>query len=191
MTRLTNKTLDQLTEDQRAVYAHIIASRPVKPKNGHIGGPFDIWLRSPELGKRLVDMGGFFRFRSSVERRYIELAILVTGQHWQAQFEWWAHEPMAREAGVPEDIIRAIKIGDEPILRDAGDRACYQMARELHQNRQLSKTTFEAAVTEFSEVGVAELIALCGFYSMVSMTLNGFDVPLPSGATYPFPQQPV
>jgi len=187
MSRLTKKTLNELSAEQREVYDEIVASRPVKPEDGHIGGPFDIWLRSPELGKRLVGLGGFFRFRSSVERRYIELAILVTGQHWQAQFEWWAHEPMARQAGVPESIIAAIKVGARPEFEDPGDRACYQMAQELHNDKRLSQATYDAAVAEFNEVGVAELIALCGFYSMVSMTLNGFDVPLPKDATYPFP----
>ncbi len=189
MSRLSRKTLEQLTEEQRAVYDEVVANRPVKPVDGHIGGPFDIWIRSPEMGKRLVGLGGFFRFRTSVDRRYIELAILVTGQHWQAQFEWWAHEPMAREAGVPEEVIQAIKAGEEPVLSDAGDIACYNMARELHTSRKLGPATFDAAAEQFGEVGVAELIALCGFYGMVSMTLNGFDVPLPEGATYPFEQK--
>lgn len=187
MSRLQRKTLEELSEEQRAVFNEIVASRPVKPKDGHIGGPFDIWLRSPELGKRLVGLGGFFRFRTSVDRRYIELAILVTGQFWQAQFEWFAHEPMARDAGVPEDVIRAIKVGETPDLSDAGDIATYALASELHNTKQLSQATFDDAVAQFGEVGVAELIALCGFYGLVSMTLNGFDVELPGGAEAPFP----
>ncbi|MEM7000429.1 MAG: carboxymuconolactone decarboxylase family protein, partial [Pseudomonadota bacterium] len=164
-----------------------VANRPVKPKDGHIGGPFDVWLRSPEMGRRLVDLGGFFRFRSTVDRRYVEVAILVTGQFWQAQFEWWAHEPMAREAGVPDAVIAAIKTGNVPDCEDAGDAAAYALARELHQSRQLSQPTFDQAKAVFGETGVAELIGLCGFYGLVSMTLNGFDVALPEGATPPFP----
>ncbi len=187
MSRLTRKTLNELSAEQRAVYDEVVANRPVQPVDGHIGGPFDIWIRSPELGKRLVGLGGFFRFRTSVDRRYIELAILVTGQFWRAQFEWWAHEPMARDAGVPEDAIQALKSGEQPPLTDAGDVACYRLAHELHTSRRLSQATYDAACDAFGEVGVAELIALCGFYSLVSMTLNGFDVPLPEGATYPFP----
>lgn len=186
MSRLTRKTYEELTDDQREVFDNIVASRPVKPKDGHIGGPFDIWLRSPELGRRLVGLGGFFRFNTSVDRRYIELVILVTGQSWQAQFEWWAHEPMAREAGVPEDVIQAIKNGDQPQLSDAGDQAAYAMTNELIQTRELSEQSYAAAVAQFGEVGVAELIALSGFYTMVSMTLNGFDVDLPAGAEAPF-----
>lgn len=188
MSRLTPMSYAELSDAQRAAFDKIVASRPVKPKDGHIGGPFDVWLRSPEMAERLVGLGGFFRFRTSVARRYIELAILVTGQHWQAQFEWFAHEPMALEAGVPNEVVNAIKVGKTPTLTDPGDVATYALARELHQSQQLSDATFASAVDLFGEAGVAELIALCGFYGLVSMTLNGFDVPLPDGADYPFPR---
>lgn len=186
MSRLERKKYAELTPAQQTAFDNVVANRPVKPVDGHIGGPFDIWIRSPELGERLVGLGGFFRFRTTVERRYIELAILVTGQIWQAQFEWWAHEPMAREAGVPEDVITAIRAGATPVLSDPGDVAAYALAREIHNERKLSDATFGAAKAQFGETGVAELIALCGFYGLVSMTLNGFEVGLPKGATPPF-----
>ena len=186
MSRLTRKTVAELTREQRETYDKIVAERPVKPKDGHIGGPFDIWLRSPEMGRRLVGLGGFFRFRTSVDRRYIELAILVTGAHYKAQFEWFAHEPMARDAGVPENVIQAIKVGEAPPLDDAGDKAAYAIARELHETHELSDATYAAGVDAFDEVGVAEIIGVSGFYSLVSMTLNGFDVDLPAGADKPF-----
>ena len=187
MSRLIEKTFAELSPEQQATFENIAANRPVTPKDGHIGGPFDIWLRSPEMGKRLVGLGSFFRFRTSVERRYIELAILVTGQHWQAQFEWFAHEPMAREAGVPEDVIQAIKTGTAPELNDPGDAAAYALARELHNTHQVSQQTFDTAKAQFGETGVAELVGLCGFYGLVSMTLNSFEVELPAGAETPFP----
>lgn len=186
MGRLTPKRLDELGAEQREVFDFIVANRPLKPKDGTIGGPFDVWLTNPDLGRRLVELGSLFRFRTSVDRRYIELAILVTGAHWQAQFEWFAHEPMARDAGVPEDVIQAIKVGATPVLTDAGDRAAYGLAHALHTTHQVDPPTFEAAVAQFGERGVAELVALCGFYGLVSMTLNTFDVDLPPGAALPF-----
>ncbi len=186
MSRLARKALADLSPEQREVFDEIVKSRPVTPKDGHIGGPFDVWLLNSEMGKRLVGLGGFFRFRTSVERRYIELAILVTGAYWEAQFEWYAHEPMAREAGVPEFAIAAIKVGERPPLTDPGDIAAYDLATELHLTRRLSDTGYKAAVAQFGEQGVAELTGLCGFYSLVSMTLNAFDVDLPAGAEKPF-----
>ena len=187
MSRLERKGFAELTQAQQEAFTKVVENRPVKPEDGHIGGPFDIWIRSPEMGTRLVGLGGFFRFRTSVDRRYVELAILVTGQFWQAQFEWWAHEPMARDAGVPEDVIQAVKKAETPSFTDAADEAAYNLALEIHNNRALSDDTFAAAKSHFGETGVAELIGLCGFYGLVSMTLNGFDVELPAGATPPFP----
>ena len=186
MSRLERKTYEQLTAEQQQAFNKVVSNRPVKPKDGHIGGPFDVWIRNPEMGQRLVGLGGFFRFRTSVDRRYVELAILVTGQFWQAQFEWWAHEPMARDAGVPEDVIQAIKIGNAPTLEDTGDKAAWALATEIHNTHKLTDETFSVAREEFGETGVAELIGLCGFYGLVSMTLNGFDVDLPEDAIAPF-----
>lgn len=188
MSRLTHLPPEQQSPEQKDLFADIIANRPVQPTDGVIGGPFDVWLRSPQMGKLLIDLGGFFRFNTSVDRRYIELAILVTGAYWQAQFEWYAHEPMARKAGVPENLIAAIKAGDAPVLEDAGDIACHALATELHHKRTLSQATFDLAHAQFGDIGVAELVSLCGFYTMVSMQLNGFAVELPDGADYPFPR---
>ena len=186
MTRLIRRSYAELNREQQQTFDQIVENRPLKPEDGHIGGPFDVWVRSPEMGRRLVGLGGFFRFRTSVDRRYIELAILVTGQFWQAQFEWYAHEPMARDAGVPESVIQAIKAGHTPEFEDNGDAAAYSLALEIHNTRKLTNTTFDNAVTEFGEAGVAELIGLCGYYGTVSMTLNAFEVELPQGAEYPF-----
>ena len=186
MSRLQRKSLAELTPEQREVFDHIVANRPVQPADGHIGGPFDVWLTNPEMGRLMVELGGLFRFRTSVDRRYIELTILVTGAHWQAQFEWYAHEPMARKAGVPEPVIQAIKAGELPALEDAGDKAAYALASELHNAHQVTEATFSEAVAQFGEQGVAELVSLAGFYSLVSMTLNAFDVPVQEGVEAPF-----
>lgn len=185
MSRLTRRTYKELSPEQQAVFDKITEGR-TGVQDGHIGGPFDVWLLNAELGKRTVGVGNNLRFKLSVDRRYIELAILVTGQFWQAQFEWYAHEPMAREAGVPESVIQAIKAGNRPSFVDDADEATYDLANELHQTHQVSDSTFKAAVSQFGEQGVAELVNLCGFYTMVSMTLNTFQVDLPEGAELPF-----
>lgn len=185
MSRLTRRTYSELSNDQQAVFDKITEGRS-GVQDGHIGGPFDIWLLNADLGKRIVGVGNNFRFKLSVDRRYIELAILVTGQFWKAQFEWYAHEPMARDAGVPQSVIQAIKAGNRPSFVDEGDEATYELANELHRTHQVSDPTFNAAVAQFGEQGVAELVNLCGFYTMVSMTLNTFQVDLPAGAELPF-----
>ncbi len=133
MARLSNVSYDDLSDEQQTLYNQIVKTRGIEP-NGQIGDPFDAWLLNAEMGKRITGMGEFFRFRTSVDRRYIELTILVTGQFWQAQFEWYAHEPMGLKAGLPQEVIDAIKVGDTPPFEHEADRITFELCRELHGN---------------------------------------------------------
>lgn len=187
MSRLTRRSYAEFTEEEKLLFDKIAKGRK-GVVDGHIGGPFDVWVLSPEMGNRLNGLGGMFRFRTVVDRRYIELAILMVGADWQAQFEWYAHEPMARQAGLPDSVIAAIKARELPVFDDAGDQLTYAVCYELQTRRHVSDETFRAAVTLFGERGVAEIINVAGFYTMVCMSLNTFEVDLPEGAEYPFPR---
>lgn len=185
MARLTRTTRAAMSEAQREIFDRIAEGR-IGVADGHIGGPFDAWILNPEMGRRITGLGGLFRFRTSVGRRQIELAILMVGAHWRAQFEWYAHEPMARSAGLPADVITAIKSGQTPVFDDKADEAAYHLIAELLASRKVSDRAFLAAVQIFGEQGVSELVNVTGYYTMVCMTLNTFEVPLPEGAEYPF-----
>ena len=185
MGRQTRTPLDQMSAERQAVFQKIAKGRK-NVVGGHIGGPFDSWILNPELGRRIVGLGNCFRFGLSVDRRQIEIAILVTGAYWKAEFEWYAHAPMAREAGVPDSVIEAIRIGERPIFDNSEDEVAYELAHELTQSRRVSDSVFARARDVFDEQGVSELTNLCGFYTMVSMTLNTFEVDLPDGVPSQF-----
>ena len=186
MSRLTPTPSADMPEKQADLYAQMVEGRtPVT--DGQIGGPFDGWALNPDVGRRIWQLGGAIRWKPSIDRRYIELAILVTGQLWQAQFEWWAHETMARDAGLPEAVIQAIKLGEEPVFEDNGDETAWRLCTTLHRDKRVDDATYAAAVAVHGEAGVADLIHTLGFYVLVCMTLNTFEVPLPEGATPPFP----
>ncbi len=186
MSRLRRRTTAEMTDAQRDVFARMAEGRN-NVSDGHIGGPFDAWLLSPSTGLRLFQLGGALRFKPCIDRRYVELAILVTGQLWKAQYEWYAHEPMARAAGLADDVIVAIKSGREPTFNDAGDEAAWRFCTTLHRDRRVDDDTYAATVAVFGEDGVQELINACGMYTLVSMTLNTFEVDLPAGVEPPFP----
>ena len=175
-----------MSDQQREFYEQMAEGRTVVA-DGQIGGPFDAWGLNPSIGRRLWQAGGAIRFKPTIDRRYIELAILMTGQQWQAQFEWFAHEPMAREAGLPENVIQSLKVGAEPTFDDEGDRICWQFCRVLLDRKKVDDDLYQETVAKFGEPGMADLINTCGFYTIVSMTLNTFEVELPEGAEAPFP----
>ena len=183
--RYTPLDFEQLTPEQQQLHHQIATSRKLDPTQS-LGGPFDPWIESPILGAILSNLGYFHRFQSSLNRRQIELAILVTAAHWQAQFEWWAHEPMARDAGLADSIITAIKHEQPLALSDPLDQMAWEVANALQHNQRLSAELYQQAAAGFGRTGLIELISLCGYYTTVAMILNALEIPLPMGAAQPF-----
>ena len=189
MPRLTPIRPEAMTDEQRALYEAIVGGKRgpgMRGEDGALVGPFNAMLLNPHVGDRVQRLGEALRFDISLPRNVIEVATLVVGSHWRAQFEWWAHERLAKQAGVPEAVIAAIKRGERPDFSNDDEAGAYDVASELYRTQRLTDATYANAVQRFGESGVFELIALVGYYSLVSLLLNGFDVPLPGGQTPPF-----
>jgi 4-carboxymuconolactone decarboxylase len=186
MSRLTAKRPEELTPAQRERYDEVAKLRPPRP-DGQIGGPFDPWLRSPELSRRAMGLGDFIWQRTTLDRRLIELAILVTGRAWRSNVEWVAHVRLALEHGVAQATIDEIFAQRRPENAPEDERLVYDVARAMHETRDLPLDLYQRAVAGFGEQGLVELLAVLGFYTFVSMTLNAFDVPMP-GVPQPFPR---
>ena len=184
MSRLVPKRPEELTPAQRERYQEVARVRAPRA-DGQIGGPFDPWLRSPELSRRAMGLGDFIWQRTTLERRLIELAILVTGRAWRSNVEWVAHTRLAREFGVAQETIDAIFAERRPEQAPEDERLVYDVSRTLHETRDLPLDLYQRAVARFGEQGLVELVSVLGFYTFVSMTLNAFDVPMP-GVEPPF-----
>ncbi|MFN8639928.1 MAG: hypothetical protein U0360_10870 [Dehalococcoidia bacterium] len=124
------------------------------------------------------------RFENALPPHLAELAIILAGAHWRAQFEFWAHARAAARAGVPDAVIEAIRTGGQPDLE--GDSATvYDFVTELLRSTRVAPSTYARALEAFGERGVVDLVGTVGYYSLVSMTLNAFEVGLPEGETPP------
>lgn len=178
--RLPPLAPERMTPRQREV-AEAIAGGP----RGGLRGPFQAWLRSPEVADRFQRVGEYVRFNSSIPPALNELAILVTAREWTAQFEWYAHNALAMKAGLPPAIAEAIARGERPAGMDADQRIVYDFSTELHRDKSVSDATYAAVVERFGEQGAVDLIAACGYYVAVAMTLNVSRVPLPDGVAPP------
>jgi 4-carboxymuconolactone decarboxylase len=176
---------EAMTAEQRAT-AEAIQSGP----RGGLRGPFQAWLRSPELANRLQKVGEFVRFNSTVPARLNELAILITARAWDAQFEWWAHHRLALEAGLDPAVAADIAEGRRPGSMQADEAAVYDFCTELRTTRRVGDATLERALDLLGEQGVVELIGVSGYYDVVSMTLNVAEVPLPDGVEPPLKPLP-
>jgi 4-carboxymuconolactone decarboxylase len=176
--RLPALSEETLTPEQRAL-AESIKSGP--RGQFRMAGPFAVYLHSPSFGELAQKLGGHVRFRTSVPARLSEFAILVTAQHWKAQYEWAMHAPMAEKAGVKPQTIRDIQAGREPKSAPRDERAIYAFAKELYGKRRIGNAAFNRVKKLLGDAGTVELVGILGYYAMVSMTLNTFRVPLPPG----------
>ncbi len=173
-------TESAMTPRQREAYDGIVSG----PRKGALG-PFNALLRSPDAADRVQRVGEYVRFHSSIPAALNEMAILITGRFWNAQFEFWAHSRLARTAGLSDAIIDALAEGRRPERMSGDEAIVYDFCTELFANKTVSDATFQAAAARFGEQGVIDLVVASGYYSIVSMLLNVDRYPLPEGAAPP------
>lgn len=170
----------EMTAEQKRVH-DMIASGP----RGEVAGPLQVWLTSPGLAERAQALGQYARYDSVLPERLSELAILVTARIWSSGFEWAHHAPIARRAGVPERVVSAIAEGRHVTLPDAAAQAVFDCAVELHRDRRICDPTYARGVASLGEQGMVDLVGICGYYALISMTINAFNVPDGDGPRLP------
>lgn len=180
MSRIPFPTEETMNEAQRAVYDDIVSG-----PRGRLVGPLRAVLHNPELAQRWQKLGEMLRFGTSLPPRLNELAILVTARHWNSQIEWYIHQQAALTAGLSQSIADEIKNCDVPGFTDPHDAAVYEFARQLLAQGTVAPLVYDRIRDWFGVTGVVELTAVVGYYTMVSMTLNAHEIPLPDGAPNP------
>lgn len=175
--RFPGLTPDTMTPEQKKLFDEI-ASGP----RGGVNGPFRPLLHNPELGRLVQNLGEFLRFRTRLSRSLFELTVLVAARHWTCQYEWHVHGPLAEKAGLSPAIVEAIREGRVPTGMSKDEKLVYDVCTEVHKNGRLSDELFNSAEASFGREGVLELLACCGYYSLLAFVLNVSADPLPNGA---------
>lgn len=170
-------TYDEMTPAQKKMIENLLAG----PRGG-AEGPFNVLLRSPEMGDLAGTFGAATRFNTSIPRKLNELAIILVARHWTSQFEWQAHHRAALQAGLSPAIADAIAEGRRPQGMQKDEEIVYTFCTELMNTKQVSDATFNATKAAFGERGVVDLIGVMGWYHMVSMVLNVDRYPLTAGS---------
>jgi 4-carboxymuconolactone decarboxylase len=176
-------TWETLTPAQKKMVESLLAG-----PRASLGGPFNVLLRSPEMGDRLQQVGEYLRFKSSVPKRLNEMAILMTAVAWSAQYEWHAHKPLALAAGLSPAVIDDLQAGRRPAQMQPDEAIVYDVSKEMRERHRVSDATFNKAIATFGEQGVVDLIVVMGYYDVISMILNLDRYPMPPGERLPFPE---
>jgi 4-carboxymuconolactone decarboxylase len=174
----------QMNEAQRALLASLRAG----PRGQSITsrGPFAVWMHAPELGELAQKLGAYCRYRTALPPRLSEFAILCTAWTWRAQYEWYAHAPMAERAGVKPGTIADLRAGRAPKSAPKDERAIYAFVRELYKTRRVSERTYKRLHAFLGDAATVELVGILGYYAFISMTLNVFRMMPPADAQLTF-----
>src|SRR5260221_14629657 len=133
------------------------------------------------MARNATRFGAFLRFYTLLPAKLSEIAILVTARHWTSHYEWYAHTRLALNAGMDPKIIEDIRDRRTPTFDDPKGQMIYEVSKSLHEGHCVSKALYDEAVKLLTERGLVEIIGLCGYYTMVSVTLNTFEFELPAG----------
>lgn len=179
MARFEPLSPDQMTDEQKSVCEDLVKSR------GSVRGPFPIMLHNPGLASAAEKLGGYARFESKIEPRLLEFAISIIARFWGAHVEWVAHSRMAQEAGIDPAILKAVADARRPEFVNDDEQAIYDFLTELLTTTKIDDATYARCLAVLGERGLIDLVAANTHYTVVSMTLNAFRVPVPDGAETP------
>jgi 4-carboxymuconolactone decarboxylase len=182
MPRIPLVSETSMTDAQRRVYDAMMSG----PRRSPPVGPLAAAMHRPDLAEKWSDLGLVLRFNSSFPPRLREFVILLTGRHWDCQFEWFSHEAEALKAGLSAESIETVRHGGDT-FQSADEQAIHDYATELLRNHHASDATYQRILAAYGTAGIVELTALIGYYSMVALTLNAHEIGVPEGAKPPLP----
>jgi len=174
----------QASAEQQAVLAEILSG-----PRGNLNGPFLGWIYSPEFAQQAQRLGAFCRYRTGLPTQLSELAILVIAARWRSQAEWFIHLPIALKAGIPAQITEAIRVGQTPEFDDPDQALIYRFATELETHKRVRDTTYASVIERFGLQVAINLVGLLGYYTLVAMTLNTFEMRAEGQTTLPFDEK--
>ncbi|OYU19832.1 MAG: 4-carboxymuconolactone decarboxylase [Rhodobacteraceae bacterium PARR1] len=166
---------ESLSPAQTEVVAEVVSG-----KRGKVPAPMMAWLRNPELARRGQRLGELLRFETTLEPALSELAIIICGRYWTSHHEWTAHKRMALEAGLdPRTIADIASRKADPYLRDDREDVVFRVSTLLLAQTKIDATLYDEGIRVLGETGMVELVAILGYYCMVALTLNAFEIGLP------------
>ena len=183
-TRFPPLKAEELTPPQKA-WADMIAP---PPRNAKITTPpYRAYVRNPDLAPKLSALSDYLRWNTSLPPRLSELAILITARQWTAQYEWFAHYPLALKGGLDPKVAADIAAGKRPENMKDDEAALHDLAIALYRDKKVSDPVYKAALDKFGERGIMDIIGIIGYYDLVSMTLITMQAEAPNDSVPPLP----
>jgi 4-carboxymuconolactone decarboxylase len=178
--RLPKLTFEQLEDSQQLLWNSILSSprgKSAVDHQGHLAGPFDLFLRSPKTGVVVTAVGEQLRYGTKLSQRVLELAIVIVAAHWNASFEWAWHAPLALKAGVDPNVLQSLKLRARPHFgSDKIDETVFEVVTEILQTGSCDDETYKRAEKLLGVQALVDLIAVAGYYTLLAFALGVFRV---------------
>jgi len=185
ITRFAPLKADELSPAQKA-WAEAIAAPPRNAK--FTNAPYRAYIRNPDLAPRLSALSEYLRWNTSLPPRLSELAILISARQWTAQYEWFAHYPLALKGGLDPRVAADLAAGKRPDNMRDDEAALYDLVIALYRDKKVSDPVYKAALEKFGERGIMDIIGIVGYYGITSMTLITMQAGVPNGSVPPLPE---
>ncbi len=168
-----------LYEDMKAGISSNFSVFKTVREDGALIGPWNPWLHEPVIGKAVWELTKAMTAQASLPDPVRQVAILVVGAHFDAAYEIYAHIAVAERESMSKRRLATLVCGEKPDDLNEAESIAYDVTFALVNGGVLPEPAYALAVETFGQHGTNELIYLVGLYCMVSMTLNGFNVPVP------------
>jgi len=173
-TRILEIPEDKLTDEQKGVFDDLIAGR------GRLLTPYKVWIHSPKLAGAMETIGTFLNKKGSLSEREVELTIVIIATHWQGTYVQAAHVKRCLDLGYSQAAVDAITDGRMPDLPDPREGAIYDLCQIAMEPGGGADEVYDRATKLLGRDGLAEVLALLGYYSAVAMAMKLHRVPLPA-----------
>ncbi|HYZ61619.1 MAG TPA: 4-carboxymuconolactone decarboxylase [Acetobacteraceae bacterium] len=168
-----------LYEDMRRGIASNFNDFVAMGEDGALMGPWNPWLHEPGIGRAIWDLTLAMTANATLRDNVRQIAILVVGARFGAAYELYAHIAVAQREGMRLERLASLTANLKPDDLEPDEAVAFEVAYALSRGGTLPELLYRLAVTTFGQHGTNELIYLVGLYALVSVTLNGFNVPVP------------
>jgi 4-carboxymuconolactone decarboxylase len=184
LSRLPALHREQLDAEGQTAWDLVVGDGP-RP----LTGPAAVSMYSPKVAESFHRLNQYLRFNSQLEARDFEVAILNAAWEFEQAYEWSAHEGAARQLGVPDAVIDAIKFDRSLAGLGARDSLIIRFARALLRDHEVSSELYAQVVAEFGQRGMVDLATIIGDYIMVGLVLTAADQHLPANRPNTLPER--
>lgn len=177
MARVTFATRDNMTQEGQKIWDEIETSRDGVARN------YAALLNNPRAASSLAALGGYARFETPLDPRIKTLAVLAAAREAGGHYVWTVNQRGAKEVGLSDDIIAAIREFRAPAGLSVADAAVVQFVIELLRHHKVSDATYQSLKAQINDDGIVDVLVVSGYYHTLAHCLQALEVDLPEGVT--------